>query len=168
MQDYLDDAEIERLIAVQKPLPENWEARLKTRLRQELSHRRASLLIHTSVGAFTVIVRESTINSRDFSVILAFSRPDGSLFRLRRYNGPHGGHINHIERQAIKGCHVHQATARYQLAGHREDAYAVASKSFTDTASALNLMFSECAFKMPEPNSEGDDNPQLSLLPRIN
>lgn len=164
MEDYIDDTEIARLISVPKPLPENWETRLKTRLRPELSHKRASLVIETSTGVFTIIIRESTINVRDFSVILALSRPNGTLFRLRRYNGMHGGHFNQIERQDVGGCHVHQATARYQIAGHREDAYAVTSNDFSDVASALRLMFSDCAFKMPDPKTESQDDPQLSLL----
>jgi hypothetical protein len=161
MQDYIDDAEIRRLIAVQKPLPDDWERVLKARLRKEYSHKKATLLIETPAGKFTIIVRENTINSRDFSVILAVSRQNGDLFRLRRYNGLHGGHVNHIERQAINGCHIHQATERYQIAGHREDAYAVASNAFTDVPSALRLMFTDCAFKMPE--QRAGDQPQQSL-----
>jgi hypothetical protein len=166
MDDYIDDAEIARLISVQKPLPDNWETRLRTRPRPELSYKRANLVIATSAGVFTIIIRESMINVRDFSVILAFSRRNGTLFQLRRYNGLHRGHYNHIERQAINGCHVHTATARYQIAGHREDAYAVVSNDFTDIASALRLMFSECAFKMPDPKTEHQDDIQLSLLPK--
>jgi hypothetical protein len=170
MEDYIDDAEIARLITVQKPLPDNWEVRLKTRPRPEWSQKKAILPIPTSVGEFTIIVRESTINSLDFSVILAFSRPNGSLFRLRRYNGfhaPAGGHVNRLERQTISGCDVHQATLRYQQAGLREDTFAVASKEFNDIGSAIRLMLTECTFKIPEPKSEGDD-PQLPLLPNRN
>jgi len=168
MEDYIDDAEIVRLIAVKKPLPDNWEARLRTRLRPEWSQKKATLQIPTSAGEFTIIVRESTINIRDFSVILAFIRSSGPLFRLRRYNGLHapgGGHVNRIERQTIRGCHVHQATLRYQQASFREDTFAVMSKEFTDIPSALRLMFSECNFEIPEPKNEGEGR-QLSLLPK--
>jgi hypothetical protein len=165
MQDYLDDAEIERLMAVEKPLPDDWEARLRARPRREFSHKKASLPIQTSEGEFTIIIRENVINSRNLSVIVAVSRPNGTLFRLRRCNGLHGGHFNHLERQAITGCHVHRATERYQIAGYRKDAFAVASKGFTDAASALRLMLTECGFKVPEPTSE-DEGPQLSLLPK--
>jgi hypothetical protein len=138
MDDHIDDLEIARLISARKALPDNWETRLRTRLRSELSHKRASLDIATTVGDFTIIIRESTINVRDFSVILAFTRRNGTLFRLRRYNGMHGGHFNHIERQDINGCHIHIATARDQIAGHREDGYAVGSNAFTDVASVVS------------------------------
>jgi hypothetical protein len=158
----IDDAEIDRLIAVQKPLPDDWERVLKARPRKEFAHKKASLKIDTSAGQFTIVIRENTVNSRDFSVILAISRPNGEFFRLRRYNGLHGGHVNHLERQTITGCHVHKATERYQIAGHREDAYAVASNAFTDVPSALRLMFTDCAFKMPEQKAR-DDQPQLNL-----
>lgn len=170
MEDYIDDAEITRMITVQKLLPDNWEVRLRMRPRPEWSQKKATLSIPTSVGEFTIIIRESTINSLDFSVILALARPNGSLFRLRRYNGLHapaGGHVNRLERQTIRGYHVHQATLRYQQAGLREDTFAVASTEFTDIASATRLMLRECTFKVPEPKSDGD-NPQLQLLPNRN
>jgi hypothetical protein len=120
--------------------------------------------VETSAGTFTIIVRESMINVRDFSVILAFTRQSGALFRLRRYNGPHGGHTNHIERQIVRGCHIHTATMRYQIAGHREDAYAVVSDRFTDSPTALDLMFLECGFTKPEPKI-ADPSGQLKLIP---
>ena|SRR5690242_9419894 len=165
MEELIDDAEIARLISVEKPLPDNWERRLRPRSRIELSHKRADLVIETPEGVFTIIVRENMINVRNFSVILAFTRRNGTLFRLRRYNGWHGGHTNHIEIQDIKGCHIHKATARYQIAGHREDAYAVASDGFTDVNSALRLMFSECGFKMSDSKIGNQDDPQLKLIP---
>jgi len=170
MEEYFDEAEIARLMSVQKVLPDNWEIRLKTRLRSELSQKKAILPISTSAGEFRIIVRESLVNSLDFSVILAFVRSNGSLFRLRRYNGLHapaGGHVNRLERQTISGYHIHQATLRYQQAGFREDAFAVASKDFTDTVSALRLMFSQCTFKIPEPEGESAER-QLRLLPKKN
>jgi hypothetical protein len=160
----IDDAEIERLIAVQKPLPDDWERVLKARPRKDFAHKKASLEIQTSAGDFTIIVRENVINTRSFSVILAFSRPNGTLFRLRRYKGRHGEHVNHLERQIIRGCYVHQATARYQIAGHREDAFAVTSTDFTDTASALRLMFLECTFKIPDKIQP--EEPQL-MFPQL-
>src|SRR5579872_4465104 len=166
MPDYIDDTEIARLISVPKPLPDAWEARLRTRLRPDVSQKRANLEIQTTAGLFTIMIRESTINVLDFSVILAFSRPNGELFRLRRYNGLHGSHVNHLERQSIKGYHVHMATARYQIAGRSEDAYVIASQGFADIASALRLMFAECAFQMPPPKIVPDENPQLPLIPR--
>jgi hypothetical protein len=160
----IDDAEIERLIAVQKLLPDDWERVLRARPRKEFAYKKAALEIPTSAGDFMIIVRESTINARNFSVILAFVRPNGTFFRLRRYNGRHGEHFNHLERQIVSGCHVHQATERYQIAGHREDAFAVVSKEFTDTASALRLMFSDCNFKMPDTTQP--EAPQLIMFPK--
>jgi hypothetical protein len=167
MEDHLDEVAIARLISVQKPLPDNWELRLKTRPRAELSQKRAVLPIQTPLGEFKVIVRESTINSLSFSVILGYLRPNGSLFRLRRYNGLHapaGGHINRLEHETVAGYHVHQATLRYQQAGLREDAFAVSSTEFADVASALRLMFRDCNFNVPAPKSETAGN-QLGPLP---
>jgi hypothetical protein len=160
----IDDAEIGRLIAVQKLLPDDWERALRARSKKDFAHKKASLEIQTPDGGFTIIIRENTINTLSFSVILACTRPNGSFFRLRRYNGRHGEHLNHLERQIVTGCHIHQATARYQIAGYREDAFAVASTDFSDTASALQLMFSQCTFKIPDVITQ-TEGPQLTLLP---
>jgi hypothetical protein len=157
------DAEIQHLIRVPKVLPDDWERLLKARPKKDFAHKRASLEIQTPDGVFTIIIRESTINTLSFSVILAFVRPNGSFFRLRRYNGRHGEHVNHLERQIVNGFHIHQATERYQIAGHREDAFAIVSTEFADIASALQLMFSQCAFQMPV--AAPTRGAQLTLLP---
>jgi hypothetical protein len=47
MEDYVSDVEIARLISVEKPLPDAWEIRLKTRQRPEWAHKRANLAIET-------------------------------------------------------------------------------------------------------------------------
>jgi hypothetical protein len=137
---------------------------LRTRLKKEFAHKKASLVIQTPEGTFAIIIRENTINTFSFSVILGFSRPNGSLFRLRRYNGRHGEHVNHLERQVVNGFHIHQATERYQIAGHREDAFAVVSTEFADMPSALQLMFSQCAFQVPVVDAP-TRGAQLTLLP---
>ncbi|HYA36133.1 MAG TPA: hypothetical protein VEF03_10965 [Candidatus Binataceae bacterium] len=87
---------------------------------------------------------------------------------MRRYNGLHGGHGGHknlIEDQEVTGYHIHKASNRYQIAGHREDGYAVPSTAFSDVPGALRLMFAECGFKMPAPKTDNRDNQQMKLLP---
>jgi hypothetical protein len=78
MSEHLDDSEIERLRLERKPLPKNWQTRLKPKLiRQDLSQKRATLLVHGESGDFRIMIRQSIINLLDFSVILGFRRPQG-------------------------------------------------------------------------------------------
>src|SRR5579859_2302818 len=122
-----NDSEIDRLVRLKKPLPDNWQSRLRSlRFRQELSQKRATLIVRTGEGDFRIMIRQSTINPLDFSVVLGFKRPrESRWFILRRYNGQHAGeHRNRLEqppkrkeRTGLRGCHIHMATARYQETG---------------------------------------------------
>ncbi|HPA46929.1 MAG TPA: hypothetical protein PK395_14280, partial [bacterium] len=106
---------------------------------------------------FQVILRQSSLNHLDFSVILAVCPRETNLsFRLRRYNGKSHEHTNRIEGTKFFDFHVHTATERYQDLGVKEDSFAEPTERFSDLSSALNCMFQECAFDVP-----GDDQPSL-------
>jgi hypothetical protein len=92
----------------------------------------------------------------NFSVILAVSTKSGQMFRLRRYNGKHE-HTNTIERIQLNGCHIHQATERYQQLGGKEDMYAEASDRFADIQTAIRYMLKDCGFNIPP-------SPQVELF----
>ena len=162
MSDFYDDNEIARLLGVRKELPINWQARLRLRARQELPQTRSSLIVRTDDGEFRIMMRQSTLNPLDFSVILGVKRPrENRWFRLRRYNGLHpplGEHRNRIERQRVRGFHVHTATLRYQQRGLDEDGFAVMNSAYDEVNRALELMLSECGFVKPTQTEPGDPN----------
>lgn len=168
MSEYLDDSEIERLRLERKPLPKNWQTRLRLKLvRQDLSQKRATLIVHGESGEFRIMIRQSTINPLDFSVILGFrNRRESEWFRIRRYNGlhpPRGEHSNRIEQERIRGFHIHTATLRYQEAGLREDGFAFRTDAFADLNGALETMLLDCGFDKPD--RENDEPIQGSLFP---
>ena len=110
---------------------------------------------------FRLILRQSSFNTLDFSIILTFCLPDSNqLFRLRRYNGKSHEHTNKIELNTFYNFHIHTATERYQEFGTREDAYAEPSDRFSDFHTAINCMLSDCGFDVPK-------NPQTSLFEEI-
>ena len=91
------DAEIATLLAEKKPLSEDF--RSKMRLRNKRGHQEQELDIQgVSGNSFRLILRKSSFNALDFSIILAHC-PAGSnqIFRLRRYNGKSHEHTNTIE-----------------------------------------------------------------------
>jgi hypothetical protein len=107
------DAEIQALLAEKKPLPEDF--RSKIRLREKRGHKEQELDIEGVNGnQFRLILRQSSFNGLDFSVILAYC-PTGSnqVFRLRRYNGKSHEHTNIIESEKFFDYHIHTATERY-------------------------------------------------------
>jgi len=145
----LSDQDIASLIQEKKPLPPDYQRRLK--LRRKRGHREASLDI-TGVQAheFRLILRQNAFNPLDFSVILAYL-PAGTnrLFRLCRYNGKSHEHTNSIENQKFYEFHTHRATERYQEIGANEDAYAEPAEGFGTLRGALSCMFAECGFEVP-------------------
>jgi hypothetical protein len=154
MADYLEDAEIERLLRLLKQLPETWEPRLKRlRIQKGFAHLRSSLIVQTEEGQFRIAIRQNGLNKDDFSVVLSFLQgKDNRWFRLRRYNGLHpplGLHKNRIEKTKVRGFHIHKATHRYQLRAPKEDGFAEPTTEYNEVWGALELMIRECSFIKP-------------------
>ena len=154
------DADITKFIEERKPLEANY--RSKIRLRDKSGHKEQELDIEgVDDNQFRLILRQSSFNTLDFSIILAYCPPDSNqLFRLKRYNGKSHEHTNKIESNTFYNFHIHTATERYQEFGTREDAYAEPSDRFSDFHTAINCMLSDCGFDVPE-------NPQPSLFEEI-
>jgi hypothetical protein len=148
----LDDAQIVALIDEPKPTVEPASLTPTTR---KGSHREAQGSITTVKGSsFRLIVRQSTLDPLDFSVILGYELPETTrVFRLRRHNGNSHDHPNRIEQTVARGFHVHLATERYQLAGYEEDGYAETTNSYSDLAGAIRSMIAVANFKPPRQES---------------
>jgi hypothetical protein len=145
---FLTDEEIAVLIAEPKPTVSIAELVPRTARR---GHRGIEKEVEGGSGAkFQLIVRQSIATSEDFSVILAYSMPSvHRLFRLRRHNGPSHRHPNKLEGDLIDGPHVHIATARYQEAGFKEDAYAERTDRYVDLTGAIEYMLAVANFAKP-------------------
>ncbi len=134
-----------------KQLPCTYRADLRLRLVQD-SKLASSLEITTETGQrFCIKLRQSVQDPFDFSAILAYHLPGSTkVFRLRRYNGDHGEHTNHLERLSFEGPHVHYATERYQAVCPKEDSYAVVCDRYDDLHGALECLLEDCGFVRPE------------------
>jgi len=152
----LTDIEITKLIKEEKPLPENYQDRLK--LKPKRGHKEADLDVFGSNGSkFRIVIRQSEFDPFDFSVVLLYHIPKTNiLFRLRRYNGRSHEHTNKLEKTKFDGCHIHQATLKYQQQGLREDEFAEATNKYADLHGAVQCLLNECAFILPS-------NAQISL-----
>lgn len=155
MPDFLTDAEIEALLAEEKPLSEGFRLRLAVRAKR--GHQEADLDVTGAAGSeFRVIVRRSSINPLDFSVILSYRVPNSNQsIRLRRYNGKSHPHSNPLERERFYDFHIHTATERYQLTGNREDTYAEPSDRYASLEEAIDCLIEDCGFVLP-PRHQAD------------
>ena len=144
------DEDIAGFLRERKPLPEDYRNRIQ--LRQKRGHKERELNVTGVDGnEFRLVLRQSSSNPFDFSLILAICPKDtNQVFRLRRYNSRSHEHTNHIEENTFYDFHVHMATERYQELGAREDAYAEATDRFSDFHSALRCMLEDCGFDIPQ------------------
>lgn len=147
----LDDAQIAALIGEPKPTVEPSALTPVTHKGTHHAHREAQQSVATAGGSsFRLIVRQSTFDPLDFSVILGYELPESTrVFRLRRHNGNSHDHPNRLEQAVVQGFHVHLATERYQLAGYEEDGYAETTNSYSDLAGAIHSMIAIANFNPP-------------------
>lgn len=143
------DQDIFRLIQERKPLPEDYRTKFQTR--PKVGHKERELDIEGADGGdYRLILRQSVLNSIDFSIILAYRPPKSNqFFRLQRYNGKSHEHTNPIEGETFYDFHIHQATERYQEMGAREDTFAKPTNRFADFHQAISCMLKDCGFEVP-------------------
>jgi len=152
------DLEIDNLIAESKPLPLNWQSRIQ--MREVSVHKTGNFDIQgVNNNNFRLILRQSRLNSLDFSIILGVYPPGSNkLFHLRRYDGKSHEHTNPIEKEKFYDFHIHKATERYQKYGTcEEDKYAEPTDRFSNYGEAIECLLNDCGFVLP-------DDPQLSFF----
>ena len=149
------DNQIDALVQESKPLPADWQHR--TRMKAKRGHDEQHLDLAGEAGTgFRLIFRQSSINSLDFSIILAVLVPQSTqVFRLRRYNGRSHEHTNQIENETFYDFHIHLATERYQELGTREDAYARPTDRYGTFRGALDCLFTDANVSVP-PQAQGE------------
>lgn len=138
---YTDDEIKELLLEPKKPL----SGKLKLRFKSKGAHNEQDIeLIGENGNRFRLMLRQSKLNTLDFSVILAYCPSETSKdFRLCRYNGKHQ-HSNRVEGTSLFDYHIHFATERYQGAGAKEEAYAEPTDRYSDLDSALRCILTDC------------------------
>jgi hypothetical protein len=152
----LTDREIEDLIQEPKPLPANWQTRLRPKPKARYQHDERQLEVASEADRqFRVIARRNRQNQLDFSIILLFEDADGSEYNLIRYNGRHPSrHTNRWEKDRglpnsrfDPDFHIHRATERYQRDGYDIDGYAEVANAYGDFGSAMEEFLDACGFQ---------------------
>lgn len=149
MLNILTDDAINELILETKTVPEG--LRPFAKLAERNQHRRRDYDVTSASGnGFVIAVRQSILNTFDFSAILLYKVPGvNSVFRLRRYNGKSHYHTNTIENERFRDFHMHTATERYQKYGSKEDHFAVVDRRYFDLDGAVDCLLNDCGFRSP-------------------
>ncbi len=151
------DQKIAELISERKPLPEDWQLKMRPKLGRGIKQGECEVQGDNGTK-FKVIVKQNNFCKDNFSAILGCT-PKGSnkLFRLRRYDGNHS-HTNKLEKETFHNAyHIHIATERYQEHGVDEDGYAETTERYSNLNEAFQCMLEDCNLILP-------DKQQLPLL----
>ncbi len=142
------DEEIKSFIQERKVLPDNWGSKFKERMNQGFKEHYQDI-IGEDENIFRIIVKKGDFSKSNFSVILVV-RISGSknFFPLCRYNGSNHQHTNKIEKEVIRGFHIHIATERYQRKKN-VFGYAQSTTRYSDVNGAIQCLFADANFEEP-------------------
>lgn len=99
-------------------------------------------------NTYRIIIRDEYRRKPSFSVVLLIYPFDANQgVRLRRYNSPHGKHINHLDGSVVYQYHIHKATEKYQRNGDSIDHYAEETSRFSDIHGALQCLIEDGSFQ---------------------
>jgi hypothetical protein len=152
------DSQIDSMLREPKPIPPDFRSKLQLRSKRGHSERETEVIGQHGTR-FQLVIRQSSYNVFDFSLVLAVAPDDSNqLFRLCRYNGRSHEHTNRIEGESFFAFHIHKATERYQELGGREDGYAAPTDRYSNLEEALRCLLSDNGFVRA-----AGDHPELEL-----
>ncbi|MBO9679537.1 MAG: hypothetical protein J7556_14945 [Acidovorax sp.] len=156
----LSDAEIERLILLEKTVANPKAKKLE---------KRGSVQVNYDAEAetgerFRIYVRQNMRIPEGFSCGLLYTPPSGEPVTLTRYNGSDHEHANPLDGGGSMpaACHIHRATERYMRAGRKAEHFAETTGRYTNLEGALRALIQDCNIKGLSDNSS--DPTQLPLL----
>lgn len=156
----LIDAEIERLIALEKSVINPRAKKLEKRGSEQINYEAEA----ATGEKFRVYVRQNMRIPEGFSCGLLYLAPSGEPVTLTRYNGSDHEHANPLDGGGPMpaACHIHKATERYMQAGRKAEHFAEATARYSNLEGALRALILDCNIKGLSDNSP--ESPQLPLL----
>lgn len=100
-------------------------------------HREKSIALGCETYECSMKIRQTIDKPDNFSVILVFKDSNRNYRPILRLNGNHGTHCNRLERELIRGPHIHKITEKYQEMTNHPDGYAVATDRYTNLHEAI-------------------------------
>lgn len=112
--DCLTEQDIENLIILSKQVKNP-----NTRWVEKPGHQQKNYNVVGGDYLFELYVRQSGMDTENFSCGLSVIKPDGQPLTLLRYNGS-----NHIHGDITFACHIHKATEKAINAGKKTESHA--------------------------------------------
>jgi len=131
--DCLNDKDISYLINLQKHVKNP-----NTRWADKPGHKQKNYKVTGGDYLFELYVRQSHIDTEDFSCGLSVIKPDGQRLTLLRYNGS-----NHIHHEIKFSCHIHKATERAINLGKKPESFAEKTEIYHTLDGALFCLVSD-------------------------
>lgn len=123
----------------------------KIRWASKPSHQQKNYNIIGGDYLFELYVRQSHMDTDNFSCGLSVIKPDGQPLTLLRYNGS-----NHIHHDIVFNCHIHKATEEAINKGKKPESYAEETDIYHTLDGAL-FCLAQDAFIRGLPDLKADE-----------
>jgi hypothetical protein len=136
----LSDQEVEKLLKNKKFIPQNESFELKPKANAAFEEKSIDLVDEFS-HSYTLIVQRNIRFPGRFCVTLRYNdKKTGKTLRLVRLNRSHELHVNKLEKNQVRGIHLHLYREEYIRNDLDEDGYAEGRKDIDSISEALGIM----------------------------
>lgn len=136
----LSDQEVERLLKTKKFIPQNESFELKPKANAAFEEKSIDLVDELS-NSYTLIVQRNIRFPGRFCIIFRYNdKKTGKTLRLVRLNRSHELHVNKLEKNQVRGIHLHLYREEYIRNDLEEDGYAEGIKDIDSISKALGFM----------------------------
>jgi hypothetical protein len=136
----LSDQEVEKLLEIKKFIPQDESFELKPKANIAFEDKSINLVDEFS-NSYTLIIQRNTRFPGRFCIIFRYNdKKTGKTLRLVRLNRSHELHVNKLEKNEVKGMHLHLYREEYVRNDLDEDGYAEGMKDIDSISEALGFI----------------------------
>ena len=136
----LSNQEVEKLLEIKKFIPRNESFELKPKANAAFEDKSVDLVDDLS-NSYTLIIQRNIRFPGRFCIIFRYNdKKTGKTLRLVRLNRSHEFHVNELEKNEVRGIHLHRYREEYVRKNLKEDGYAEEIKDIDSISEALGFM----------------------------
>ena len=136
----LSNQEVEKLLEIKKFIPQNESFELKSKANAAFEDKSMDLVDELS-NSYTLIVQRNILFPGRFCIIFRYNdKKTGKSLRLVRLNRSHEYHVNKLEKNEVRGIHLHRYREEYVRNDLHENGYAEEIKDIDSLSQALGFM----------------------------
>lgn len=136
----LSNQEVEKLLEIKKFIPQNESFELKPKANAAFEDKSINLIDDLS-NSYTLIIQRNIRLPGRFCIIFRYNdKKTGKTLRLVRLNRSHELHVNKLEKNEVRGIHLHLYREEYVRNDLDEDGYAEGMKDIDSISEALGFI----------------------------